>query len=62
MINITSVKIEPNPHSYEPELHFEGVLKLATALDKNLNDDEYALIIGLEFMKHVVFVTRMTEE
>lgn len=62
MISITSVKVEPNPHNYEPEMHFEGVLKLATAFDKTLTDDECALIIGREFMKHAVFVREITKD
>lgn len=61
MITITSIKIETSP-SYEPELHFEGVLRLNEAERLNLTDDEYALLIGQEFIKHVVFVTRLTKD
>lgn len=61
MITITSVKIESNSYSYEPEMHFEGVLRLDVAKTDIMTDDEFALIIGREFMKHIIFVTKITE-
>lgn len=61
MITITSVKIETNPY-YEPEMHFEGVLNLDTAKTDNMSDDEFALMIGKEFLKHVIFVSKITEK
>lgn len=61
MITITSVKIETNSYNYEPEMHFEGVLKLDISKTDNMTDDEYALLIGREFMKHIIFVTKITD-
>ena len=61
MITITSVRVEPNSYNYEPEMHFEGVLRLDQTLALDLTDDEYALVIGKEFIKHLVFVTKITD-
>lgn len=61
MITITSVKIESNSYSYEPEMHFEGILKLNLAKTDSMSDDEFALLIGREFLKHTIFVSKITE-
>lgn len=61
MITITSIRVEPNSYNYGPEMHFEGVLKLDQTLELDLTDDEYALVIGKEFIKHLVFVSTITD-
>lgn len=61
MITITSVEIVPNPCSFEPEMHFEGVLRLDDPKMIDITDDDYALMIGREFLKHLVFVVKVTD-